>query len=430
MTSIKMPYGKGYMYADIPDEIEVQIMEKAASEESYDLDALLEDAMEHPIGSAKLEELAKPDDTVVIVVNDQTRPGPNAEIVSAIAKRLHMAGVKDNQISVIFATGTHRGPTEEEQKRIVGEENFHRFRMIIHDCRDNDNLVLLKGTENTDFPLYINKAVVDASLCIVTGLIAPHHVAGYSGGRKSIMPGVAGLESLKIHHSFPYYQYDPAMGFMKGNPFHELAVQAARSVGVKFMVNVVQDPHKKFFAFVAGDVVEAHEKGALMCEEKCRITLPKRADIAVASPGGYPRDLDLYQSQKALSVAETLCQETCTFILCAECSSGIGEEPGGNFVGWLKQAKNPKEVIDRYAKEGFNVGSNKAFNFARALVRGRVIIVTDKISKENIEELKLEWAPDLQTAINMAAEGKTDTVMTVIPNAANYIVTIGNESEK
>lgn len=417
MQKITVPYGDSSMTAEVSDHIRLQVIDAPGAKVDRPLEELLEDAMEHPYGSDKLENIAKPGDRVVIVMNDHTRPGPNPLILRAIAARLEKVGIPDENITILFATGSHRAPTEEEAKRIMGEEYYRRFRSVAHDCRDDASMVCI-GNTSEGVPVSINRIAVECDLLITTGLVAPIHTAGYSGGRKSILPGIAGLKTLHIHHSFPVYQYEPAMGFIYGNPFHEIALNAAKVAGVKFIVNAVQDPHKQFFDFVAGDLEQAHAAGVAMCKEVSEVDIPLRGDIIVASPGGFPRDIDLYQSQKALSVAEVMGRRDCTFIIVAECRDGFGEE---TFRRWMVECPTVQSIIDRYAEEGFNVGNNKAFNYARALKKGRVIIVTDKIPADALREAKLECAPDLQTALAMSMERKTPEVITVMGSAANII---------
>ena len=417
MQALRLPYGDGYQTASIDDSLKIQMIDPPIRPVTKSLEELLEYAMEHPYGTPLLENLAKPDDTVVIVMNDHTRPGPNPLILSAIMKRLEKAGIPDENITILFATGSHRAPTREEAIRMMGEKYYHRLNSIAHDCRDDAAMVNI-GNTSEGVPVYVNRLITECSLLITTGLVAPIHTAGYSGGRKSILPGVAGLKTLHIHHSFPVYQYEPAMGFIYGNPFHEIALNAARKANVRFIVNAVQDPHKQFFNFVAGDLAEAHAAGVAMCKEVSEMPIPERGDIIIASPGGFPRDIDLYQSQKALSVAELLGTENCTFIIVAECRDGFGEE---TFHRWMIECPTIQSIIDRYAEEGFNVGNNKAFNYARALKKGRVIIVTDKISKEQLAEAKLESAATLQEAIEMSLAERPAKVVTVLPQAANII---------
>lgn len=417
MQKITVPYGNTAMEAFLDDDIHVQILDVEASAQERDLAAMTEEAMENPIGCGKLETLVKASDRVTIVLNDQTRPGPYQIMMEAISKRLERAGVPDEQITVIFATGSHRVPTEEEQRQIAGEKYVRRYRLVSHVCTDAGSLAYL-GETGSGMPLYVNRAVAEADFVIATGLIAPHHCAGYSGGRKSIVPGVAGLETLKIHHSFPIYQYEPAMGYMYGNPFHEAALEAARKTNVRFIINAVQDPHKHYVRMVAGDMELAHNAGVDICRDACGIEVGKLADLVICSPGGFPRDIDLYQSQKAISMGETVCTEKCTFILVAECRDGFGE---GCFRQWMEEGESAQAIIDRYAREGFNVGSNKAFNYARALVRGRVIIVTDRLTGAELNRAKLDWAPDLQTAVDTAIAERRPETVSVIPHAVNFV---------
>lgn len=417
MQTITLPYGNGSQSANLPDHLAIQRIDAKEIRVDDSLETLLERAMNNPVGTARLEDIARADDSVVIVVNDHTRPGPNQLIMKAIVSRLEKAGIKDSRVTVLYATGSHRSPTEREMDDIVGAEYRRRFRQVAHDCQKDEDMTFI-GETDTGMPVFVNRLATDCSLLVTTGLIAPIHTAGYSGGRKSVVPGIAGLKTLQVHHSFPIYQYEPAMGFVEGNPFHEIALAAAKKVGVKFIVNAVQEPNKKFIDFVAGDLEAAHAAGVKLCDAVSRVDIPKRADIVIASPGGFPRDIDLYQSQKALSVAEVIGKPDCTFIIVAECRDGFGEE---TFERWMIECASPREIIDRYAAEGFNVGNNKAFNFARALLKGRVVIVTDKLAKAQMNNAKLEWARDLQTAVDEAlARGKPDTV-SVMAQAANIV---------
>jgi len=300
---------------------------------------------------------------------------------------------------------------------ILGQDVVNKFEIIIHQCKDNDSLVYL-GESIYEVPIYVNKAIVECTFCIVTGLIAPHHSAGFSGGRKSIVPGLAGFETLKIHHSLPIRPYEPAMGFIYGNPFHEVALDVAKKVNVKFMVNAVQNPHKQNIAFVAGAIIEAHEKGVDICKDVSEVNISEKADIVIASPGGYPRDSNLYQAQKALSVAELLGKPNCTFVLVAECRDGYGE---GVLKEWLTLAKDPEDVVERFKNEGYDVGSNKAFMYARAMIKGWIIVVSEYLVKDELEEMMMGWAPNLQEAIDFTLKKKNPNNILILPNAVNMI---------
>lgn len=417
MAKISVPYGETAQEAFISDDIELQVIDVDVPKVNISEERLIKEAMDNPIGSDRVENLVTKNDQVVIVVNDHTRPGPTRTIVKEVINRLKSAGVMDDHIKFIVATGSHRKTTEEEISQIIGSEYKSRFEVVVHDCMDKENIVYI-GNTTSDVPIYVNKLVAQCTFCITTGLISPHHTAGYSGGRKSIVPGVAGIDTLKIHHSLPIRPFEPSMGFIYGNPFHEVALEAAKKLNVKFMVNAVQDPHKQNIAFVAGEIEQAHAKGVEICKKVSRVEISGLADIVIASPGGYPRDCNLYQAQKALSVAEPLGKPNCTYILVANAEEGIGE---GVFRKWLVEAKIPQEVIERFKREGYSVGSNKAFMYARAMTKGRVIIVTENIKEKDLNEMMLEWAPNLQTAIDKTCCEKAPEKIIVLPRAVNII---------
>lgn len=417
MAKISIPYGRTTQEAFLSNDIELQVIDVDVPETTIPTEQMLKEAMDNPIGSDRIENLVKKDDQVIIVVNDHTRPGPNQLIVKELMTRLASAGVPEENIKFIVATGSHRASTDAEVANIIGTEYKAKHQVIMHDCTDKGNMVYL-GKTTSGLPLYVNKAVTECSFIITTGLIAPHHAAGYSGGRKSIVPGVAGLDTLKIHHSLPIRPFEPAMGFIYGNPFHEAALEAAKKVNVRFIVNAIQDPHKQNIAFVAGEVEEAHAMGVAICKRISEVDIQGLADIVITSPGGYPRDSNLYQAQKALSVAEPLGKPNCVYILSANAEDGIGE---GVFREWLVDAKTPQEVVERFRTEGYNVGSNKAFMVARAMTKGRVIIVSENLKEKDLNEMMLEWAPNLQAAIEKASIEKVPEKIIVLPRAVNII---------
>ncbi len=417
MTNIEVPYGHGSQSAVIPDGIPVQVVDPECPPVAKTVEELIEEALDHPIESARLEDMISKDDKAMIIVNDQTRPGPNKEMVGAIVRRLNKAGVPDGQIHIIIATGSHRAPTDQEIDTLVGEEIHKRIPVYSHDCKKN-NVYL--GTTEGGLPVYVDKMVAEASFIITTGLISPHKAAGFSGGRKSIVPGVAGIETLRIHHSLPIRPFEPALGWMEENPFHQAAVEAARLVQVKFILNAIQDPHKQNVAVVAGDLTAAHAEGVRICREHNTVECEQYGDLVIASPGGAPRDCNLYQGQKALATAEVFAKKggDTTLILVAYAEDGIGPQL---FQDWLKEANTPEEVIERFKKEGFDVGTNKAFEYARAMTKGKLIIVSENVDPERIRAMKMEWAPDLQTAVDMVCDKRKPEQVIVLPKAVSII---------
>ena len=306
MQHIKVPYGTAYQEADLPDQIPVQVINPTCPRVEATAETLIEAALDHPIGSPRLEELARPEDHVLLIVNDQTRPGPNAEMAAAVVRRLNGCGVPDSQITILIATGSHRAPTDAELTTLVGRDLMQRIRVVSHDCKQNNVCI---GNTESGVPLYVDRLAAEASFIVTTGLIAPHKAAGFSGGRKSIVPGVAGIETLHIHHSLPIRPFEPALGWFEENPFHKVALEAARRVNVRFILNAVQDTQKQNIAFVAGELDEAHCAGVRICREHNTVECDRRADVIIASPGGAPRDCNLYQTQKAIDIIKHTFQD-------------------------------------------------------------------------------------------------------------------------
>lgn len=417
MTRIEVPYGATSQCAVIPDGIPVQVVDPDCPPVTETIEAKLEAALDHPMGTPRLEEMVTQTDHVLIIVNDQTRPGPNREMTEAVVGRLGRAGVPDSQIRIIIATGSHRAPTDKEIDLLVGEELHRRIAVFSHDCKKN-NVYL--GTTEGGLPVYVDRMVAEASFIITTGLIAPHKAAGFSGGRKSIVPGVAGIETLRIHHSLPIRPFEPALGWMEENPFHLAACEAARLVKVRFILNAIQDPHKQNVAVVAGDLDLAHQEGVRICRQHNTVECDRFGDLVIASPGGAPRDCNLYQAQKALATAEVFARrdgET-TLILVACAEDGIGPKM---FQDWLREGESPEAVIERFRKEGFDVGTNKAFEYARAMTKGKLVIVSENVDPETIRSMKMDWAPDLQTAIDQVCSRKKPEQVIVLPKAVSII---------
>jgi len=418
MQHIKVPYGVSYQEADFPDHVPVQVINPAAPKFETPVTELIEAALDNPIATPRLEEMVKPDDRIVIIVNDQTRPGPNAEMAQAVVNRLNKCGVEDKQIHVLIATGTHRAPTDAELESLIGKALKARIQVTSHDAKKNN--VYIGDTAESGMPLYVDRLVAEASFIIATGLVTPHKAAGFSGGRKSIIPGVAGIESLRIHHSLPIRPFEPALGWFEENPFHKVALEAAKKLNVHFILNTVQDTQKQNIAVVAGDLEQAHAEAVRICRANNIVECDRRADVVIASPGGAPRDCNLYQAQKALATAEVFAdpEGPVTLILVARAEDGIGPD---TFQEWLIEAKDPGEVIERFRREGFNEGTNKAFEYARALKKGKVVIVSENVDADRLRAMKLDWAPNLQAAVDMTLEAYTPRQVIVLPKAVSII---------
>lgn len=379
------------------------------------------DALKNPLGSRPLYKIAKEKKgKVVIVVNDITRTTPTSKLVLPMIKELTQAGIKREDITFLVATGTHRKNTSQELEKMLSSEVIRNFNIINHDSNDPEQLELI-GTTKRGVPIEINKTFCEADIKILTGTIAPHQSAGYSGGRKSILPGIAGAKTLSIHHSYPLRMKGPAMGKIERNHFSEEAIEAARIVGVNFILNVVQNSKKEIVKVVAGDLVEAWLEGVKWARKIHEVPAPEiKPDIVIASPGGFPRDINLYQTQKSIAPAEIIVKEGGTILVLSKCVKGIGG--GANFYNWLNEADNIEKVIERFIKEGYSESSNKAFLYARALKKAEIIIVTKNISSKILNNIFLKRVDTVEEAIQKALlkHGK-DCKIVLIQNAPEVV---------
>jgi len=377
-------------------------------------------ALKHPIGSPSLEaiiERKKPQQTV-IVVNDGTRPTATSKLLSPLLNELHGCGIENDKIRILIATGSHPDVPLEEFEGLLGKGIGEKYQIVNHHCQDMENMVDL-GITSQGIPIVLNRLFCEADLKILTGSIHPHQRAGFSGGRKSVLPGIASLETLRLHHSDKFCSQDPAMGWIEGNPFHHAAMEAAKKVGTDFILNAVQNKYKQILKAFAGNVEAAWLAGVKASRELFEIDVPSDIDIVVASPGGYPRDKSLYQSQKAMAVAETIVKKRGSIILPAACPDGVGSE---GFYEWMTSASCPEEVIKRFQKEGYSIGTSKAWLYSRCLTKAELIVVSDGLDEDTLLGMFTKKAPDLETALEMSLNRQgNDAKILVIQNAADII---------
>jgi nickel-dependent lactate racemase len=268
-------------------------------------------------------------------------------------------------------------------------------------------------------PVVINRQYYQADLKILTGSIHPHQTAGFSGGRKSILPGLASVQTLKFHHGYDIRPLGPAMGRIKENLFHLAALEAAKMAGVDFILNLVQNQNKQITLAVAGDIEAAWMAGVHASREIFEVAIPKDPDILVVIPGGHPRDSNLYQSQRSLSAAELVIKPGGTIILPAACPDGIG---GDLFYEWMAAASCPQDVLERFKKEGFDIGTSKAWLYSRCLAKGQVIVVTEGLGEKTLNQMLTLKAKDMDQALAMAFDRHgNDSRVCVLKNAVDII---------
>lgn len=325
-------------------------------------------ALEHPIGTPRLKEIVKPGEKIAIVTSDLTRPIPSYVVLPPILEELEEAGCRDEDIVIVFALGSHRKQTEAEMRKLVGDKVYERYHCMDGDLDD----VVHMGTTKAGTPVDVTRVVAEADRRICLANIEYHYFAGYSGGAKAIMPGVSTRAAIQANHSM-MVQEAAAAGRIEGNPVRADLEEAIDYCPIDFIVNVVLDEHKKTIYAVAGHFIEAHRVGCRFLDGVYQKPIEQRADIVICSQGGKPKDLNLYQTQKALDNAKHAIRDGGIIILVGSCKEGMGEHV---FADWMQRAQKPEDLI-QWIAEDFQLGGHKAAAIALVMQHAKIFMVSD-----------------------------------------------------
>jgi len=389
---VSLNYGYDSMALDIPDENYMGTLNPKDTREIEDPINEVTRALANPIGSKKLKELVSSQDKVIILVSDVSRPCPSYSLLPPILKELNEAGLSNDQITIVFGLGVHRKQTEEEKKKLVGEEVYNQVKCIDHDI---DNCVRI-GTTKRGNQVFIFKKILDADFIIATGNLEFHYFAGYSGGAKAVAPGVCGKETIANNHKH-FLEPGAKAGKIEGNPVREEMEEIGEMVGIDFMVNAVLNSHKKIVKVVAGDVTKAHREGTKYINDMFRVEIDELADIVITSPGGYPKDIDLYQTHKAMENASLAVKNGGIIIVVGECRDGLGE---GKFAQALNGKLSPQELIEEL-KKNFILGRHKASRVAKIHLDSEIYLVSN-LKKEIKAKLFIKNFNSLEKAFSNA----------------------------
>ncbi len=365
----------------------------------------VERALREPIGAPRLREIVKSGEKVAIVTSDITRPMPTAKVMPSLIAELEAGGVRKEDMTLVFALGSHRKQTPEEQRKLAGDYAFENIKVIDSDPSDCVHL----GTTSRGTPVDITRVVANADRVICLGNIEYHYFAGYSGGAKAIMPGCSTHDAIQTNHRF-MVQDAACAGNLEGNPIREDIEEAGRMLGIDYILNVVLDEHKKIVKAVAGDSVKAHRIGCAFLDTLYGKTIPERADIVIVSQGGAPKDLNLYQTQKALDNAKYAVRKGGTIILVGACPEGLG---GTTFEKWMLEAPTAQSMVERIGKD-FQLGGHKAAAIAMVLQNADIYMVSE-MEPDFVRSIFLTPYPSLQKAYAAALEkyGPDATVITM-----------------
>ena len=321
---VTLDYGKTGLDVDIPDANLVGPLELTSIEPLADPASELRKCLTSPIDAPPLTELARDRQSACILICDITRPVPNELLLTAILEDLESVGIPRENILILIATGMHRGAPIEEIVELVGERIASGYRVENHDGRDRDAHTYL-GDSPRGVPAWVDTRFLDADLKIATGLIEPHLMAGYSGGRKLVCPGIAAFETVKVWHGPDFIEHPQAdCGILDGNPVHEENTAIARMAGLEFIVNVTLNKERRITSIVAGEMESAFRAGVAVAERAAKSTVDEPCDVVVTSSAGYPLDTTFYQSIKGLRGVMPIVKQGGTIILAASLTEGIG----------------------------------------------------------------------------------------------------------
>lgn len=384
--------GNGVQSVEVPRENLIGVL--MANEVALGLtgEAEVRRALNEPIGSKPLREIVKPGEKIAIITSDITRPMPTHAVMPALLDELFAAGAEAEDITLVFALGVHRPHTTDEQQRLAGEHAFWKIRCVDSDPED----VIHLGETKAGTPVDITRVVAQADRRICLGNIEYHYFAGYSGGAKAIMPGVSTRAAIQANHRMMVLPQACA-GQLEGNPLRMDIEEGAAICGIDFILNVVLDEHKHIVRAVAGDSVLAHREGCRFLDKFYLKEIPRRADIVLVSQGGMPKDLNLYQTQKALDNAKHAVRKGGVIILIGSCREGFGENV---FERWMLGAVSPQSLIDRIGQT-FELGGHKAAAIAMVMKDADIFLVSD-LEDGLVRRIFMAPYPTVQEAFDAA----------------------------
>ncbi len=422
-----MHYGKtSFPVTLAPEEIAAELEPNAVELEQKTVPELVRDALAHPIDSKPLKELVKPGESVCIIISDVTRRWQSPETyIPIVVEELESAGIRDEDILILSATGTHRRQTPEEHMGLVTEAVYRRIRVEDHVCTDEDNLQMV-GTTSYGTPVLLDKRALACDHIVLTGGVVYHFMAGFGGGRKSILPGIAGRETIMKNHNLAL---NPGLGngsnpevrsanMTDSNPVHADMMEACAMAKPSFLINVVVDDNQKIIGVFAGNWITAHRAACDLVDRMYGVPAKEQTELVIASAGGYPKDLNFYQTIKTLSNALVVAKEGGTIILVTKSDEGFGnDDTQRQIAGYETMLEREKDL-----RENFSIGAFIGYLFAEAGEKYNMIAVTD-IPQADFGTAKIHVVSTLDEALELARQyhgGKLPRA-TLMPHGANTL---------
>jgi nickel-dependent lactate racemase len=421
---VKLEYGRTGLEVELPDRPLVRRLAYKDAPAVADAQAAVEAALARPTSTEPLAKLAQGRRDACVVISDITRPVPNQIILPPILRTLETAGIPRDQILILVATGLHRPNEGDELIEMVGADIAANYRIENHNGRELAEHTHL-GDSPRGVPIWIDSRYVNADLKITTGLIEPHLMAGYSGGRKLVCPGLAALETVKVWHGPAFLEHPNAdCGILDGNPVHEENTWIARLTGCDFIVNTVIDAERRLLKVVAGDMEAAFLEGVDFVRDVVRDTVPQAVDVVVTSSAGYPLDTTFYQAVKGMVGALPIVKQGGTIILAASLSEGVG---GPEFNRLFDENDSLESFVERIlGKDYFVLDQWQLEELAKVRRKARVKIVSDGLSADELDRLFVESAPSVEAAVaDSLAEYGPAATLAVIPKGPYVLAQVG-----
>ncbi|MDZ7263864.1 MAG: nickel-dependent lactate racemase [candidate division KSB1 bacterium] len=426
---IQIDYGKTGLWIDVPEKNLAKILKMKPGKPLENPVAALESALQSPIASEPLAKLARLHHRACIVICDITRPVPNKILLPPILSVLEANGIKRKDITILIATGLHRPNWGAELEYLVGPEIAATYRIVNHDARNPASHTYL-GTTSRGTPIWVDTTYIQADLKITTGFIEPHLMAGFSGGRKLICPGISSQDTIRVMHSPKILEHPLACeGALNGNPFHEEALEIARTAGVDFIVNVALDEKRQITGIFAGDLMQAHQQGVTHVRNHVRDTVPEPVDIAITTSAGFPLDATFYQSIKGVTAALPIVKPGGTIILAAECAEGLGSP---EFSQLVRETIDLQEFTQKIWQDDFFVIDQwQLEELAKASRKAEVYLFSDGISPSDKANLPVVVIDSIAQGIDRARQrhGKNATIA-VIPRGPYILAEVENGKQR
>jgi nickel-dependent lactate racemase len=419
---IQLPYGDNNLRLAVPDRNLLGVItpksigvssSPPSSVNLPDEDRIIRQALAHPIGAPRLREIVRSGQRVAIVTSDVTRPCPSAKLIPYVLEELDAAGVSiPDDVFIVIALGLHRRMTSQEIDQAIPPEARQHVPVLNHDIANT----IHRGVTSRGTPAEFFRPVVEANVRVCLGNLEFHWFAGYSGGAKAILPGCASTAAIYANHGLMVHP-GVGSGRTQGNPIREDMEEAVAQLGIVFILNVVVDREHRIIGAVAGDWIAAHRQGCEMVNQRGKVAVSRKADIVIASAGGYPKDINLYQAHKGMEHASYFLRDDGVLVFLAECREGMGNKV---FESWMLSASSPAEILDRVRRE-FTIGGHKAAGIARIQQRVHIHLISN-LPDDLVHRLFMIPFKDPQDALQSAlSQLSQESQVLVLPQSGSII---------